>query len=206
MTPLRAPMVAGLAAGAGTTTVATALRGHDGGSCPTTGGAVPRADVLLCRGEPGSMHRLATRLGSAARSPAPQGSAARRPLLVVSLVDDPPPAGLWVLAQLVGQVIVLPHVPALREGSIRPAHLAALLAWRPERLDGPLRTYADALRALAGMLVVSGALTRPVRPASGPELWRGLVPVERRPAAAVARLHDDLDDLALEGRSWRAAG
>jgi len=102
-------------------------------------------------------------------------------------------------------VIVLPHVEALREGSLTLPEVAALLAGHPTQLAAPLRAFADALRELADALVRDGRLSVP--PAQ-PPLWCGLVAVERRtPAGRVADVADtDPDDDTVEAQAWRAAG
>jgi len=177
---VRAPVVAGTERGAGATTVARALHGHDGGT------SALGADVLVCRA------------GAVAHLAAAQGS--WRPVLAV--VGEPAGA---LAPTPAGPVIVLPHVEALREGSLTLPEVAALLARHPTQLAAPLRAFADALRELADALVRDGRLSVP--PAQ-PPLWCGLVAVERRtPAGRVADVADtDPDDDTVEAQAWRAAG
>lgn len=184
MTSLRAPVIAGLHDGAGTTTVATALHGVDAGVLGTVA-----ADVLVCRAEAESLHRLAVLLGSGHRP---------RPLLALTPGDPgtPAPTGLHTLAGRWGLVTLLPHVPSL-PGS----RVAALLTHPPAELDEPLRAYATALRALAGALVAGGGLVRPPAPPPPPRrLWAGLAVVARPRAGEAIRpgAFDELDDDALE--------
>ena len=61
VTAMRAPVVAGVGGGVGTTTVAAALRGHDAGR--VTAGWWP--DILVCRGTLDSLRRAAAILETA---------------------------------------------------------------------------------------------------------------------------------------------
>lgn len=210
MRGVRAPVIAGIGAGAGTTTVATALHGLDGGIAVAPADHV---DVLVWRSGGASPGRLEEFVGAT-----PAGARARLVLAVV--LDDTavgralPAVGRYPFAH----VALLPHVAALRDRNLPRSEVATLLARRPEQLGGPLRAYVDALRELAGAVVAGGGLA--ARTPRGPELWRGLAPVERR-VGGVVRLGarwdvrgapsgpelDDLDDDALEaGQAWRAAG
>lgn len=202
MTAPRLPVVAGITAGAGASTVATALHGIDGGVARTAS----CADVLVVRADTASAQRLARLL----ECPVPARTA--RP--VVAVVADPPaptsstcaiPATLSRAAVHTSQVVALPPVRALREGTLPGPQLAMLLAREPERLPAALRAFADALRELAAALVAGGRL---VQLAPAPALWPGLGPVQRRrPGGHGGHGVAGLDDEAIEaGHLWRAAG
>lgn len=225
MTRLRVPVVAGVTAGVGTTTVAAALHGLDGGvvaDC-VDGPAARRltdlpaggVDVLVCRGDAASLHRLAVLVGTAG----PVDPVARPgPVLAVMLdagVTDTMARGriladLWPLRPRSGRVTVLPYVATLQGKDVSRTHLGMLLGRRPEQLGSGLRRFADAVRGLAATLVAAGVLTTPPAQLASPmqapgrdqasALWRGLGPVERRrgvETAAVLGSGDELDDYEL---------
>lgn len=152
MSALRAPVVAGVAGGVGTSTVAAALRGRDAER------DVERADIVVCHLTGDSLRkvaRLAETLPAGARpvlavTAAP--GAARGPLAVRLRLLEPRFAG----------VVVLPHVGAWRELADPLAEAAVVLGKPAERLSRPLRGYADGLRALAAAVAASGRLAAPV--------------------------------------------
>jgi hypothetical protein len=147
---LRAPVVAGVAGGVGTTTVAVALRGHDG-ACER----VDTADVLACRGTLDSLARAAAALEHAGPGP--------RPVLAVTLDGARARGALRARLELLdaGAIVVLPHVRRWRTLADPVAEAAILLREPVDRLPRPLRAYAAALRELAGAVATSGRLHRP---------------------------------------------
>ncbi|MGQ0575608.1 MAG: hypothetical protein ACT4RN_15610 [Pseudonocardia sp.] len=199
MTPLRPPVVAGFASGIGTSTVAAALHGIDGGVA-----AGPGADVLVCPADPVRLRRLAVLL-----PPSRPGGAG--PVLAVAHVHTVAArAALGEVAGRFAHVVGVPHVPSLHGQQMPPWQLATLMGTDRGTLDGPLRGYADALGEVAAALVSGGRLgavspapapppaapaTRPVGPVR--RLWPGLGPVERERPAPLAVLDDDMDDLDL---------
>lgn len=178
MTP-RPPLVAGIAAGAGTSTVAAMLHGLDGGVDPRVGPAVPltrhagrRADLLVARDDPASL-RMLTDLRLDAGT-------------VAAVVLGPgtyPPLAAGALRSVAGQaqVVALPHVAGLA-GRVPAAHLPLLLGRAPHHLPVPLRELVDAVRRVATALVAGGRLGG----GSGPDDRDYLDDL------------DDLDDEALE--------
>jgi hypothetical protein len=152
---LRAPVVAGVAGGVGTTTLAVALRGHDAGR--RTG----PADILACRGTLGSLRRVAAVLGHAGPGP--------RPVVAVTLEGVRVPAPVRVRLQAldleVAAVVVLPHVDHWLVLADPLAEAAGLLVEPPPALPRALRRYAAALRELAAAVVRSGRLNTPPAPA-----------------------------------------
>lgn len=140
-------------------------------------GGTGRADVLVCRWDEDSLHRLAA---LARTTPGP------RPLLALTAAApaalDDLHGRLPGLRSRFGPAVLLPHVPGWRERPVL-AEAAAVLAEPAEHLPAPLRAYAVALRRLVAVLRDSGVLHRmppalviAPRPAA---LWRGLRPVER---------------------------
>jgi hypothetical protein len=209
VSPVRPPVIAGLAPGSGTSTLAAALHARDVGVLgPRSAG---EADVVVCR--PGSLDR-ATVLACGPTGP--------RPLLAVLL--DPvllDRAGPRVVAQRLatlrsrfGAVVALPHVPGWQGRADVREEASTVLGFRGEHLPGPLRAYASALRTLVTALARSGMLARTAPPLvslpSRGDLRPGLRTVRRvgaaRPAPAPlpvptgppAPVPVELDDEALE--------
>lgn len=165
MSVLRPPVIAGLTRGTGTSTIALALHGVDGG---VWAGPEGGADVLVAD------HSAMRRLG--ALGPRPAGP---RPVLAVvdvagrstwpgSAQPGPDEAALTraaVLAALgpaapcFARVVLVPPVPAVRTGVFPAPALAGLLACDAAHLDGPERLLAAALREIADALVAEGRLT-----------------------------------------------
>ncbi|WP_214368067.1 hypothetical protein [Pseudonocardia sp. H11422] len=150
MTGLRAPVVAGVAGGVGTTTVAVALRGHDAGRAVDT-----RVDVVVCRCTGDSLRRaarVADRFG--------HGS---RPVLAVTADGAVPTRGplharLRMIEPQFAAVVVLPRVGRWRELTDPLAEAAGLLAQPVDGLPRPLRSYVTALRRLATSIAATGRL------------------------------------------------
>jgi hypothetical protein len=150
VTAMRAPVVAGVGGGVGTTTVAAALRGHDAGRL-TAGWP----DILVCRGTLDSLRRAAAVLQTADPDAFPvlavtldAARAARRPIR----------AHLELLEPDLGALVVLPYVrrwPTLPDPVAEAAHL---LEEPADRLPRPLRGYAAALRELVEAVTASGRL------------------------------------------------
>lgn len=227
MNGVRAPMVVGLGAAAGTSTLAAALHARDGGT-PTWRTACG-ADVVVCRAAPASLRNAAELV---CVTPGP------RPLLAVTLPAAVPDqhataAALRALQPRFGAVVVLPHVDCWHDLADPLDEAPAVLAQPAEHLTGSLHSYASALRTLVTALVASGLLTRPVPPlltratTARPQVVPGLLerPVFRRtpvrpapvavphPVAPVAlprvAPEPEPDDEALEaelGRVGVAAG
>lgn len=133
------PLVAGVAGGVGTTTVATAIGGIDRGVF--TGRPV---DVLVCRPTADSLVRAAR----AAHLVTTQGT---RPVLAVSAIDGvgpsrPGTARLRLLEPHTAAVVVLPHVRRWREMVTPLDDLTGLLTRPLPELPRPLRHYASAVR------------------------------------------------------------
>ena len=148
MTGLRAPVVAGVGGGVGTTALAVALRGIDGGR-----ERVDTADILACRGTPDSLARAADALQHAGPGP--------RPVLAVTLDGGRARGVLRARLELLGSdtaVVLLPHVRRWRTLADPVADLSSLLREPVDRLPRPLRAYAAALRELAGAVATSGRL------------------------------------------------
>jgi hypothetical protein len=185
MTTPRRPVVAGITAGAGTSTVATVLHGIDAATATST------ADILVSRDDATSLVRLARTLLNPTR-----------PVVAVVLgtddVDLPvhlhgTRGGMLAALCPAAHVVVVPYVAALDQGRVPADHLPLLLARDPRTLPGTLRACAAALREVAVALVAAGGLTRN----AGPALWPGLGPVERL-RSAVCPVEDGLDDDTLE--------
>ena len=150
MTAMRAPVVAGVGGGVGTTTVAGALRGHDAGR--VTGGW---PDILVCRGTLDSLRRAAAVLQTADPDAFPvlavtldAARAARRPIR----------AHLELLEPDLGALVVLPYVRRWATLPDPVAEAAHLLTEPADRLPRPLRGYAAALRELVEAVTASGRL------------------------------------------------
>ena len=151
VTAMRAPVVAGVGGGVGTTTVAAALRGHDAGR--VTAGWWP--DILVCRGTLDSLRRAAAILETADPEAFPvlavtldAARAARRPIR----------AHLERLEPDLGALVVLPYVRRWATLLDPVAEAAHLLAEPADRLPRPLRMHAAALRELVEAVTASGRL------------------------------------------------
>ena len=147
---MRAPVVAGIGGGVGTTTVAAALRGHDAGRL-TAGWP----DILVCRGTLDSLRRAAAVLQTADPDAFPvlavtldAARAARRPIR----------AHLELLEPDLGALVVLPYVRRWTTLPDPVAEAAHLLEEPADRLTRPLRGYAAALRELVEAVTASGRL------------------------------------------------
>jgi hypothetical protein len=136
----------------GTTTLAVALRGRDGGR-----ERVDTADVVACRGTLDSLARAADILESAGPGP--------RPVVAVTLdgarARGAVRARLELLGSATGAVVLVPHVERWRTLADPVAEVASLLRQPVDRLPRPLRAYAAALRELAGAVATSGRLHPP---------------------------------------------
>lgn len=139
MSGLRAPVVAGVAGGVGTSTLAAALHAVDGGRAP----AGSRPDVLVCR--PDSLHL-----------------AGGRPPVLVVVADRPPRVDRTGAGTA---VVVVPDVAAWH--GVDAPEVAGLLALAPAHRPAGLAPYIAALLDVATALVRSGVLERPAPP-SGP--------------------------------------
>jgi hypothetical protein len=161
VTAMRAPVVAGVGGGVGTTTVAAALRGRDAGRV-TAGWP----DILVCRGTLDSLRRAAAILETAD----PEAF----PVLAVTLdaarvTRRPIRAHLELLEPDLGVLVVLPYVRRWATLPDPVAEAAHLLAEPADRLPRPLRAYAAALRDLVDAVTASGRLdAAPVQPHSRP--------------------------------------
>jgi hypothetical protein len=150
VTALRPPTVAGVGGGVGTTSLAVALRGHDGGTARTD-----TADIVVCRGTLDSLHRAAEVLDRVRSGP--------RPVLAVTLDGARLPRGplraqLAVLEARASGVVLLPRVHHWRVLADPLPEIASLLVDPPQRLPGALRAYTVALRQLAAAVAASGRL------------------------------------------------
>lgn len=161
VTAMRAPVVAGVGGGVGTTTVAAALRGYDAGRV-TAGWP----DILVCRGTLDSLRRAVSFLETADPEAFPvlavtldAARAARRPIR----------AHLERLEPEFGALVVLPYVRRWATLADPVAQAAHLLTAPADRLPRPLRAYAAALRELVEAVTASGRLdATPDRPHSSP--------------------------------------
>lgn len=165
---MRAPLVAGLDGAVGTSTVAAALHGRDGGRCRRG------ADVIVCGS--GTL-----RLAGALEFP-PSGP---RPVLAIALqpgLAAPPPPRLRALDARFGALVLIPFVEHWQGDSPVLDEAAAVLGYPAEQLPPVLRSYAAAIRTIAAAVLRSGQLHRPTPPlarARTTTLWHGLLPVER---------------------------
>ena len=154
MSAMRAPVVAGVGGGVGTTTVAVGLRGHDSGR---VSGHRPDGplDILVCRGTLDSVRRAAAVLDEAGPEP---------PVLAVTLAGRVPRGPLRARLELLepdaAALVLLPHVR--RWGTLTDplAEAAQLLVEPVAQLPRPLRAYAAALRELVAAVAASGRLAR----------------------------------------------
>lgn len=156
MKRVRPPVVVGLTAGAGTSTLAAALHARDGGRFE--GWSACAADVVVCPAAQAALRHAAT-LACAPLGP--------RPLLAVTLGaadDDPMAAALQAVQRRFGAVVVFPRIDRWHDLADSRNDAAAVLAQPPDRLARPLRAYAYALRALVGAVLGSGLLDAPVPP------------------------------------------
>ncbi|MFC5995649.1 hypothetical protein ACFQE5_15645 [Pseudonocardia hispaniensis] len=183
---LRAPVVAGVAGGVGTTTLAVALHGLDAGR--TVG---PLVDVLVCRCSADSLHRAA-RFADRFGGPGP------RPVLAVTAEGSVPAKGplqaaMQTLQSRFSGLVVLPRIAHWRELADPLAEVSGMLAQPPESLPRPLRGYTTALRELAQLVAATGRLhrdapvARPSHPTSVPAPPRRASPVRRADAVQPVR-------------------
>jgi hypothetical protein len=175
MSQLRAPRLAGVGGGVGTTTLATALRGYDRGRATDQG-----VEVLVARSTGGSLHQAATMIAWLASNSRP------RPVLAV-VVDQPAPirgplrARLRMIEPQVSALVVVPYVAHWRELT-DPLREAARLSECPaDQLPKALRGYGEALAGLAEAVLRSGLLTgaRPGGPHTPPPANRTTGPIGR---------------------------
>ncbi|HEY2206746.1 MAG TPA: hypothetical protein VGH99_19965 [Pseudonocardia sp.] len=148
----RAPRIAGVAGGVGTTTLAAALRGYDRGRAAGQG-----MEVLVCRSTGESLHhaaRVVTWLASAGRP---------RPVLAVT-ADQPVPlrgplrARLRMIEPQVGGLVLVPYVAHWRDLTDPLAEAARLAECPADELPRGLRGYGGALAVLAEVVLRSGLL------------------------------------------------
>jgi hypothetical protein len=172
---LRAPRLAGVGGGVGTTTLATALRGYDWGRSADQG-----VEVLVARSTGGSLHQAATVIAWLASNSRP------RPVLAV-VADQPAPirgplrARLRMIEPQVSALVVVPYVAHWRELT-DPLREAARLSECPaDQLPKALRGYGEALAGLAEAVLRSGLLTgaRPGGPHTPPPANRTTGPIGR---------------------------
>lgn len=205
MSAVRPPVIAGLAADVGASTVAAALHARDGGVLGRR--ASGAADVVVCRST-----------GLAAATATAHPPSGPRPVLAVVLdpsATDDTTHRMRALRRRFTAVVPLPHVADWHAGADVRAEAGRVLALPPGLLTPPQRAYATALRALVKALITAGLLERSTPPlVIAPRtvaLWRGLHPVERiapprpaspttpDPAAPVApSRQEEPDDEALE--------
>ncbi len=153
MSGVRPPVVAGVAGGVGTTTLAVALRAHDAGRAA---GAGPAADILACRATFDSLRRAKAVLERSAPAAGPA------PVLAVTLGAARVPRGslrarLELLDDATSGIVLLPHVDRWATITDPLAEVAELLV-DPAPPPRSLRAYVDALRELAAAVAASGRL------------------------------------------------
>jgi hypothetical protein len=170
---MRPPVVAGVAGGVGTTTLAVALRAHDAGRA-----AVETADILASRATLDSLRRAAAVLERPGGAPAGPPAVLAVTLDGARLTRGPVRARLELLEAAVSAVVLLPHVPRWRTLADPLPEVAQLLVEPAELLPRSLRAYVAALRELAAAVAASGRL----RGAAGP---RGGAAGHDRVSAAV---------------------
>ena len=151
---MRAPVVAGVGGGVGTTTVAVGLRGHDSGR--VTGHRPDGSpDILVCRATLDSVRRAAAVLDEAGTEP---------PVLAVTLAGRVPRGPLRARLELLepdaAALVLLPHVRRWCTLADPLAEAAQLLVEPVAQLPRPLRAYAAALRELVAAVAASGRLAR----------------------------------------------
>jgi hypothetical protein len=172
---LRAPRLAGVAGGVGTSTLATALRGYDRGRATEQG-----AEVLVCRSTGDSLHQAATVIAWLGTTGRP------RPVLAVTS-DGPAPirgplrARLRMIEPQVSGLVVVPYVAHWRELTDPLAEAARLSECPADQLPKALRGYGEALARLAEAVLRSGLLTaaRPGGPHTPPPANRTTGPIGR---------------------------
>ena len=175
MSQLRAPRLAGVAGGVGTSTLATALRGYDRGRATEQG-----AEVLVCRSTGDSLHQAATVIAWLGTTGRP------RPVLAVT-ADGPAPirgplrARLRMIEPQVSGLVVVPYVAHWRELTDPLAEAARLSECPADQLPKALRGYGEALARLAEAVLRSGLLTaaRPGGPHTPPPANRTTGPIGR---------------------------
>jgi hypothetical protein len=175
MSQLRAPRLAGVGGGVGTTTLATALRGYDRGRTADQG-----VEVLVARSTGGSLHQAATVIAWLASNNRP------RPVLAV-VADQPAPirgplrARLRMIEPQVSALVVVPYVAHWRELTDPLAEAARLSECPADQLPKALRGYGEALAVLAEAVLRSGLLTgaRPGGPHTPPPANRTTGPIGR---------------------------
>lgn len=183
MSAVRPPVIAGLAASAGSSTLAAALHARDGGLLGRHGHGA--ADVVACR---------STGLAAAAATGGPPSGP--RPVLAVLLgpsADDDVTLRAPGLRRRFAAVVLLPHVAAWHGRADVRAEAASALALPSGLLSAPLSAYAAELRVVVEALGTAGLLTRSTPPFVTPPrtvaLWRGLHPVERAAPRRPVLLH-----------------
>jgi hypothetical protein len=172
---LRAPRLAGVAGGVGTSTLATALRGYDRGRAADQG-----VEVLVCRSTGDSLHAAATVIAWLGSTGLP------RPVLAVTADDSAPPRGplrarLRMIEPQVSGLVVVPYVAHWRELTDPLAEAARLSECPADQLPKALRGYGEALARLAEAVLRSGLLTaaRPGGPHTPPPANRTTGPIGR---------------------------
>jgi hypothetical protein len=179
MSRMRAPRLAGVAGGVGTTTLATALRGYDRGRADEMG-----TDILVCRSTGESLHAAATAVTWMVNAGTP------RPVLAV-VADQPVPvrgplrARLRMIEPQVAGLILVPYVGHWRDLTDPLAEAAKLSDYPADQLPRSLRGYGEALAALAGAVLHTGLLDhRPGGPHTPPPANRATGPIARAVPAA----------------------
>lgn len=169
MSQLRAPRIAGVAGGVGTTTLATALLGYDRGRAADRG-----AEVLVCRSTGNSLHAAATMIAWLGANGLP------RPVLAVTAdcatpVRGPLRARLRMIEPQVSGLVLLPYVAHWRELTDPLGEAGRLSETPPEQLPKALRPYGEALLRVAEAVLRSGLLGsgRGGRPHTPPPADRG---------------------------------
>jgi hypothetical protein len=152
MTQLRAPRVVGVSGGVGTTTLATAVRGHDRGRTLDQG-----VDILVCRSTGESLHAAASMINWLVSVGQP------RPVLAVTS-DGPIPlrgplrARMRMMEPQVAGLVVLPYVSHWRELTDPLSQVARLSECPAEQLPKTLRGYGEAIGELAEVVLRAGLL------------------------------------------------
>jgi hypothetical protein len=153
MSQLRAPRLAGVAGGVGTTTLATAVHGYDRGRAVDRG-----VEILVCRSTGDSLHAAATVLAGLASAGHP------RPVLAV-VADQPTPlraplrARLRMIEPQASGLVRVPYVTHWRDLTDPLTEAARLSEWPADQLPRALRGYGEALARLAEAVLRSGLLT-----------------------------------------------
>jgi hypothetical protein len=173
MSRMRAPRIAGVAGGVGTTTLATALRGYDRGRADEMG-----TDILVCRSTGESLHAAATAITWMVNAGSP------RPVLAV-VADQPVPvrgplrARLRMIEPQAAALILVPYVGHWRDLTDPLAEAARLSEYPADQLPRSLRGYGEALAALAGAVLHSGVLDHRPGAAHTPPANRTTGPIAR---------------------------